>query len=121
MFGLRQQQLAQLNAEMAELRKQASEISAEMTEARKLGITIRRQIEEWGNAMAAKHEAEAAVETARQFAERLGQRVASLESSNGRLNGLIYQHEKVFRALGADMMLRATGGGSVAPPAPAEP
>jgi hypothetical protein len=50
--------------------------------------------------------------------EGLSARVATLESFTGKLNGHLFDHDKTFRALGADMIARANGGGSVAPPAP---
>jgi hypothetical protein len=52
--------------------------------------------------------------------EKLARRVGALESHGGALAGKVHLHEKVFRALGADLMLRATGGSSVAPAAPIE-
>lgn len=50
--------------------------------------------------------------------EGLNARVATLESFTGKMNGRLFEHDKTFRALGADMIARASGGGSVAPPAP---
>src|SRR5271168_416995 len=120
MFERRAQEVAQYRAEVAELRKQIEGLTELITNLQNRGSTINRDILAWGDAHKAMKEAYGMVDQMALYAERSGIRLGVLEGNVGLINGTLLQHQKVFRTLGADMMLRATGGGSVAPPAPSE-
>lgn len=97
------------------------QIKALKAEADKLSqqISVSSQtLAGWGNAF----EIVAAMEQLRTdmftFHHDMAGRVGRLESQQCEIRGTLHRHEQTFRALGADMMLRAAGDGSVAPVIP---
>lgn len=127
MFNFRQGQLGQVNAELIEVKAQAQDLSLMISNLRGEARKLRDELQQLGDARRISADAQEAIREAERakeemflYSERIGQRVGAMESANGRLAGIVHEHVKLFRALGADAMLRATGGGSVAPPAPSE-
>lgn len=87
--------------ECAQLRVEVEQLRSE------LGL-MRTELEEAKGAMAG-------------YSERLAPRMGNLEMIAGKHAAKMAEHDRIFRALGADMMLRATGAGSVAPSGPIIP
>ncbi len=91
--------MAGMMAELQALRTELTEITNKFEEVHRLGTRMELQIKAWGgDAAAAKANAESAEQVALRYSERLGQRVGVCESTLGRINGTILQHERIFRA-----------------------